>query len=442
MPWLESLKQYVEKRPIALLRFSEFEWQELGSSRRGVSEFTIARSHSHVEDIKAPSPCLILGSDGNTEQIYFGLISSKAPITTLDTRIKVSKAAQISPSSAVTLAALVTDAPYAKMFSTRLRSAHLVTLLSPKLSSHVIEKLAAIQRNRGGMRAVADSLTVPKRFSGNAALQEDAIRTALSAFGLGSNDQASRVDLVDGQASALSRVAIMEDSVVEHDARSVPGYSLIQSDVTGRALFTKGEEQLEVFTANRRDLEHCFGVDLIYVNLTKQNVVMLQYKMLEPAGKVGDETDWVYRPDGQLDAEIARMKTFAKSHAPSTKEFRLNPQVFYMKFVKRDATLGGGGIIIPLDHFEIVRADNSFQGPKKGLRLSYNTLNGRYLRQTPFLDLVKCGYVGAHAQTSAELRILIKSILDGNKAIVAAVQQKVGAWNSALPTPSPIALLV
>jgi hypothetical protein len=54
-------------------------------------------------------------------------------------------------------------------------------------------------------------------------------------------------------------------------------------------------------------------------------------------------------------------------------------------------------------------------------------LNGRYLRQTPFLDLIKCGYIGAHAQTSAELRVLIEAILDGNKAIVAAVQQKIAA---------------
>lgn len=427
MPWLESLKQYVENRPIALLRFEDVEWQELGRSRRGISEFTIARSHSHVEVVKAPSTCLILGGDGRTEQIYFGLVSSKAAITTLDTRLKVSRAVQISPSSVATLANLVTEAPYAKMFSTRLHSEQLVTLLSSKLSSHVIEKLAGIQSNRGGMRAVADSLSAPKRFRGNAALQEDAIRTAMAAFGLASNDQASKVDLVDGQPSALSRVSIMEDSVVEHDARSVPGYTLIQSGVTGRALFTKGEEQLEVFTANRRDLEHCFGVDLIYVNLTKENVVMLQYKMLEPVGKIGDETDWVYRPDGQLDAEISRMKSFVQSHTPGPKEFRLNSQVFYMKFVKRDATLGSGGIIIPLDYFELVRADKSFRGPKKGLRLSYKSLNGRYLRQTPFLDLVKCGYVGAHAKTSADLRVLIEAVLDGNMAVVAAVQQKVGA---------------
>jgi len=151
---------------------------------------------------------------------------------------------------------------------------------------------------------------------------------------------------------------------------------------------------------------------------------MLQYKMLEAGGKSADLTDWVYRPDSQLVVEIKRMKAFAAAHAPAPKEFRLSPQVFYLKFVKRDAALSSRGIIMPLDHFEKVRVDKSFKGPKGGLRLSYNTLNGSYLRQTPFLDLVRCGYVGSFAKTSAEFRVLIKAILNGNKAVVVAVQQK------------------
>jgi hypothetical protein len=83
-------------------------------------------------------------------------------------------------------------------------------------------------------------------------------------------------------------------------------------------------------------------------------------------------------------------------------------------------------VITPLDHFEKVRADPSFKGPKQGLRLSFKSLNGRYLRQTPFLDLIRCGYIGAHAQTTTDLCTLIEAILDGNKAVVAAVQKKVG----------------
>lgn len=423
MNWLVALKKYAERHPIVVLRFSEDEWESLVNSRRGVNEFTIARHHSKFSGVKVPAPCLILGSAEHVERVYFGILSSKSPITTLDSRAKVSRAVVVTPSSEAGLLSLMAVAKFAKMLTSRLGSNSEVTLLSPKLSSHLVDRLASIESNKGGLRVVAESLSVPKRIRGNSAMQEDAVRTALAAFGLSPSDQASRVDLFQGRATALSRVAIMEDSVVEHDARFVPGYSLVHSDITGRALFTNRDEQLEVFTANRRALEHCLGVDLIYVNMTKQNVVMLQYKMLEPNGKFADQTDWVYRLDKQLDLEIARMRVFAGQHSPGSKEYRLNPEMFYLKFVKRDAAVADGGIITPLDHFQKLRGDPTFKGPKDRLRLSYRTLNGRYLRQGPFLDLLRCGYIGAHARQTADIRVLIDSILAGNKAVVAALQQ-------------------
>jgi hypothetical protein len=410
---------------IVVLRLAHDDWYALLNSKRGANEFTIARSHALFDNVKVPAPCLILGKSDTGECVYFGLLTSKSAVTTLESRVKVSRALAIAPSSKKELIELVTEAPYAKNFATRIRSNQIVTLLSPKLSSHLIDRLVSIKSNKGGMRVIAESLSVPKRFKGNAALQEDAVQTALAVFGLAGSDQASTLELVEGKSTALGRVKIMEDSVVEHDARSIPGYTLIQSDVTGRAIFQRGNEQLEVFTANRRELEHCIGVDLIYVNLSKQNIVMLQYKMLEPNGKVDEQTDWVYRPDSQLDLEIARMKKFANVHKPGPKEYRLNSEIFYLKFVKRDAALAGGCIITPLDHFEKLRADPTFKGKKNGLRLSYRSLNGKYLRQTPFLELIKCGYIGAHALTTNKLKVLIKEILDGNKAVVAAIQKKV-----------------
>jgi hypothetical protein len=80
------------------------------------------------------------------------------------------------------------------------------------------------------MRAVAESLSSPKRYRNAAALQEDAIRTAFHAFGLTPDDQASSLELVEGRETALGRVSIMEDSVVEHDARHSP--ALIWSKAT------------------------------------------------------------------------------------------------------------------------------------------------------------------------------------------------------------------
>ena len=158
---------------------------------------------------------------------------------------------------------------------------------------------------------------------------------------------------------------ITEDSVIEHDARYVPGYDFIDSDLTGRAVFKKHGEQLEVFTANRRPLEHVMGVDLIYLNVTRENMVMLQYKMLEPR-RIESETDWIYRPDGQLDDEIRRMRKFAAGSPPAADEYRLNPSFFYLKFVKRDAALGAGSIITPLEHFEVLSEDPDARGPRGG----------------------------------------------------------------------------
>ena len=143
---------------------------------------------------------------------------------------------------------------------------------------HLVQKLAEFKQNHNPMRRVAESLSPSEHHRSMASLQRDAVQTALGVFGLSRDIKLESVILAEGQETALARVSIVEDAVVEHDARHVPGYALAGSDLTGRAVFTKGLERLEVYTANRRPLEHVFGVDLIYLNATRQNIVMLQYK--------------------------------------------------------------------------------------------------------------------------------------------------------------------
>lgn len=423
--WLNELKKLTEQKPIAILRIEGDEWTNLRQSRYGVNEFTIVRPHALFEAIRAPALCLIQGKDSDSECLYLGLISSQSAIATLQTRIKVKCGMQIQPQSESELLQLVTERPHTGNLKNRLRESKSVIVLSAKLSSNLIERLASINVNQDAMRKMTESLSSPKYFRGPEGLQEDALRTALKAFGLTPNDRALSLELVQGKETALARVNIMEDSVIEHDARQVPGYKLIKSDVTGRAIFERDNEQLEVFTANRRPLEHVFGVDLIYLNASKQNIVMLQYKMLEPLHKESEDTDWVYRPDGRLNKEIARMQKFSTRHKPGKHEYRLNPAVFYLKFVKRDGSISNGGIITPLDHFEKLRKDPSCKGPNNGLRVSYKSLGGRYLRQIAFLDLIRSGYIGAHAEMTTNLKTLIDVILKGNRAIIVAIQQTI-----------------
>ncbi len=424
MGWLDALKQYVEKRPMVVLNFDEDEWESLQESRRGTNEFTIARPHRLLEGVVVPTPCIFYGGGDDKGQLYFGLIRSRQSITTLESRIKIERAVRIGPSGTKQLLSLITNARYVSMLKNRLNARQPVVLLSPKLSSHLVERLVSIASNRAPMRAVAEMLSIPRQFQGNADLQRDAVRLAFSAFGLKSSDSVRSLELVDGRDTALAQVPLMEDSVIEHDARRIPGYDLVHSDVTGRAVFERFGERLEVFTANRRDLEHCFGVDLIYLNSTRRNIVMLQYKMLEKLQIKSGETDWIYRPDSKLAGQIAQMSKFSKDHSPGPHEYRLNPNVFFLKFVKRDGAISGGGIITPLDHFEKFRLDPTCKGPRNGLRVSFNSLGGCYLREGAFLDLVRSGYVGAYVTTTKQLMVLVEEILKGNRAVVAAIQKR------------------
>ena len=297
-----------------------------------------------------------------------------------------------------------------------------VILLSPQLSVQLVEILADIETNHNSMRTVTASLSVPTHYNGMTDVQENALQTALSAFGLSSKDRAVSLILSSGRKTALERVSL-EDFVIGHDARYVPGFDLKENNVTGWAVFQKNHEKLEVYTANRGSLEEVFGVDLIYLNATRQNVVMVQYKMLEPTSRRDrGGTDWIYRPDANLESEIRRMERFSSGRPPSEHEYRLNPQVFYLKFVKRYRALKDPAIVMPIDHFECLRQDPSSRGPRRGIRVSFESLSGRYLRQGAFLDLIRSGYIGAYAEKTFDIRTLVQFVVQNGKSAVTAIQ--------------------
>ena len=316
---------------------------------------------------------------------------------------------------------LVTDNSLKGILRSRLESGGPVVRLSPAVGVHLIEKLAERQSNRRVLRAVVATLEAPVTYSSNIGLQEDAIKLSLKVVGLSANAVADVLEVADDCDTALTGFSILEDAVIEHDARVVPGFTLSQADLTGRAVFRNGSEVLEVITANKLPLEEVLGIDLIYLNAIKQNIVMVQYKMLERSLKSG-QIDWLYRPDGQLEKEINRMKRFSHFHVPSPLEYRINPQVYYLRFVRRDAALGKNAVTMPIDHFETLRNDPGCKGPKGAFRISYDTLHGRYLRQEGFLNLVRSGYIGAYAQTTNDLINLIKAILKSGRSVVAAAQ--------------------
>lgn len=421
--WLSELTQYVGRKPAAVMRVESEDFYALANSRKGFGEFTNALRHGDFEKIQAPTLCFIVpdASDEHEQEIYLGIIGRRRPITTLQSRVKLTRSFRLEPGTPDDLVALLPTTKQKAMLRKRLAESRSLVRLSPALSVELVKKLSVIKSNQTALQSMSANLCRPKEIGRNEGLQLDAISTALKAFGLSPADAASTVEIAGGEKrTAISYVRIMEDSVIEHDARSVPGYELIRSDVTGRAFFERGSESLEVITANRRPLEKALGVDLIYYNVTKKCLVMLQYKMLEPPK--GESKEWIYKPDNQLAKELSRMKLFADSNVPGSYEYRFNPATFYLKFVKRDA-LRASGVILPIDHFSLHQSNPEARGPKGGYRLSFEALSGSYMRERPFLDLLRAGYIGAYAETTSQFMTLIEGILKDGKAVVAAIQQ-------------------
>ena len=410
-----------------LFRFHEDDWEKLRCSKRGTNEFTFTCEHEYVNKLRVPTACILTGSreEGRATELHFALLKSRSRVATLQSRLKITTAQPIAPSSEKELLGLITENSLRSILRDRLESEGPVVLLSPSLSVHLIEKLAEQRSNRQTLRAVVAVLETPKTYSSNIGLQQDAVTLSLKTFGLPDDAAPDVLELPSERDTVLAGFNIIEDNVIEHDAKIVPGFTLSHADLTGRALFrnNNGTETLEIITANKRPLEEAFGVDLIYLNSIKQNIVMVQYKMLERSRR-SDKTDWLYHPDGQLEKEINRMNSLNRIfQPPGSLEYRLNPQVCYLRFVRRDAALGKSAVTIPIDHYETLRNDPAFKGPRKALRISYNTLNGRYLRQEGFLELIRSGYIGAYAQTTHDLTVLINEILKGGRAVIGAVQR-------------------
>ena len=262
-----------------------------------------------------------------------------------------------------------------------------------------------------------------RRPPNNTWAQEDAIHLAMATFGI-QNQIPNEVTLKNGETSGLGMVGthLYEDNVVSGDASQLPGFDAIESDVTGRTVFERGAERLTIYTANRLPLEEMLGVDLIYINETKGNIVMVQYKMLEEERRRNGGSDWLFRPNKQSQDEVARMQLPA-SHGAMT-DYRLNSNPFFFKFVQRKL-IGSTpkSFLVSLDHLKQIIGSPGARGPRGGVRISYDTLDGAYLRKSDMINLICSGYIGTHRTQTEALATLISQVSKGNRALVLAWHQ-------------------
>ena len=423
-----KIAKWVQNKPIVLIRLNWETSYSLQNSRQGFEHLTMVKLHSELKDVKVPTLCLLEIQNGGATKCYMGTVTGKKAVSTFDSRLTIRKLRAMKPDSLQDMETLITDSRLNRLLSKRLPDKGAIKKLSPKLSAHLIETLAANSENQSALDTALSLLPQLRHVTDANWAQEDAIQTAIAAFGIRGNARPNQVVLKRGVSSGLELLGshLYEDNVVHSDASKLPGFNAISADVTGRAVFQNYDERLVIYTANKLPLEEMLGVDLIYINEIKGNIVMIQYKMLEAGGQLKDNHDWIFRPDQQLCAEIARMQL--PDFEVSLSDYRLSRNPFFFKFVKRNIVNDKHqSFLVSLDHLNQILASPEAKGPKGGIRLSYNALDGTYLRNSDMLGLIRSGYIGTHKAETAILAMIIQEVAKGDRSVVLAWQQKIQA---------------
>lgn len=421
-----EIAKWVQKKPMILIRFDEAFSEFLLNSQQRFEHLTTVKPHPALQEIKLPTICLLEIKVGDSTKCYMGTAIRKTAAGTFHSRLTIKKLRPMQPDSLQNIESLITDSRMKRLLGERLPRDGGVRMLSSKLSSNLIELLAADSENQTALDTALSHLLKLRRVPNNSWAQEDAIRLAKAAFDIRGHLIPDQVVLKRGATSGLGLVGahLYEDNIVRSDASSLPGFDAISSDVTGRAVFQKGDERLVIYTANKLPLERMLGVDLIYINETRGNIVMVQYKMLKEENHSGARSDWIFRPNPQMRKEIARMRL--PDFEGSVADYRLSRNPFFFKFVKcKVVNDKPQSFLISLDHLNQILADPKAKGPKGGVRVSFKTLDGTYLREAGILSLISSGYIGTHKAETTALAPIIREAARGNKAVVLGWQHKI-----------------
>lgn len=416
----------VKNRDMVVLKIDGDDWYSIVDRRHGSRRFTINCDVGLLEGVRTPTFCVIYTESPyeNRCEAYLGILKSKRRTATIGGTIAIRECHPITPMRLCDLNSRLKSARYRNDFRARTESSdQRLVRLPAGLSVSVLEALLAIDGNRKAFsRLLRSGLLVPARPRPvSARLQRSAIEMALAASGFPKDATPTALDIFDDEDTALYDLEgrLQEDSVVAHDARQIDGMVYVGSKATGVARFEDGRTVLDVITGNKLPLEEALGVDLVYVNETQRNIALVQYKMLERLGR-----DWIYRPDRQLAEELRRMDRLSTLDNHSGPPYRLSSEYLFLKFVKRDSRNFGAPVILPLMHFRQLCALDEHKGPKGAFRISYDALAGHYLREQPFLELVRDGYLGSYPSTMRKIKVMIAKLLaEGRPAVVAIRRQ-------------------
>ncbi len=315
------------------------------------------------------------------------------------------------------------------------------TRLPPKLTEALLGAMQSeSEAVRSGMPGIRLHLAEMGKIElqpegGLEVLERDAVITSLETFG-GTN---FRKDILRGTQPAtestpsflnrLSHYDIREDTQINLDAITFPGFNIKRSEVFGAIQVVNSTgQQLTILNCNRQPLEHTLGVDLIYYNHSFRSFVLVQYKRLvaEANGKA------VYRPDSDRNyaIELAKMNEAMEdlnrlpTNISSVNDVRLGSDPFFFKFceARQKSSLDAGmvsGMYIPLGIWNQFAESDQARGPRNGLRIDWGN-HPRSFNNSRFCQLLKEGWIGSSAEQTQRLDEIIEGTLAGRRMLILA----------------------
>jgi hypothetical protein len=223
---------------------------------------------------------------------------------------------------------------------------------------------------------------------------------------------------------AVGGIRMSEDQAINQDAQIFGGDWLKVAPGPVAVRYEDGPRTLSVLLANRTDLEHTLGVDLLYYSHDVDSYVLAQYKKMRRAAN----RDWEFRPsnDRNFEGELDRMRAVAGGGVASKRPagYRLGKNFCFIKFCEAEtsdiaSTQLTKGMTLPLDLWDSLVAAGELRGPQGGTVLRYDTA-GRWLSNTTFIELVGRSWVGTSGISTRRVAAYVKKALGDGYAVMMA----------------------